>query len=250
MIMTFRYFLDTVETIPEGLGWSLFGGYHFLWLGILVVFTAAISLLYKKKDPATRTRWRKAMAMAIVLDEVWKMFWLTVGGRYLPEYLPLHLCSINIILIAIHAWKPNKTLDNFLYGVCIPGALAAMLFSTWTELPTLNFMHLHSFTIHILLIAYPVMLTVGGDIRPDWRVLPKCILLTLCMAVPIYCVNLALDTNFMFLMYADEGNPLLLFEQMFGSHLWGFPVLGTVFVGAMYLILYLCRKVAAKKAKV
>ena len=28
------------------------------------------------------------------------------------------------------------------------------------------------------------------------------------MAVPIYCVNLLLDTNFMFLMYAPDGNPL------------------------------------------
>ena len=250
MIMNFRYFLDTVETIPEGLGWSLFSGYHFLWLGILVVFTAVLSTLYKKKDPTTRAKWRKAVAIAILLDEVWKMFWLTVGGRYLADYLPLHLCSINIILIAIHAWKPSKTLDNFLYGICIPGALAAMLFSTWTPLPTLNFMHLHSFTIHILLIAYPVMATVGGDIRPDWRQLPKSLLFTLCLAVPVYGVNLALDTNFMFLMYAEEGNPLLLFEQMFGNHLLGIPVLATVFVGAMYLILYVCRRMAAKKTNV
>lgn len=187
------------------------------------------------------------MAAAIVLDEIWKMFWLTVGGRYLPDYLPLHLCSINIILIAIHAWKPSKMLDNFLYGVCIPGAMAAMLFSSWTSLPPLNFMHLHSFTIHILLITYPVMLTVGGDIRPDWRMLPKCILFTLCMAVPVYLVNLALDTNFMFLMYAEEGNPLLIFEELFGNHLFGIPVLATVFVGIMYLILYLCRRAGKKK---
>lgn len=242
-----QYFLDTVETIPEGVGWSLFSGYHFLWLGILAVFAAVLSVQYKKRNAEQRARWRKAMAAAIVLDEIWKMFWLTVGGRYLPDYLPLHLCSINIILIAIHAWKPSKMLDNFLYGVCIPGAMAAMLFSSWTSLPPLNFMHLHSFTIHILLITYPVMLTVGGDIRPDWRMLPKCILFTLCMAVPVYLVNLALDTNFMFLMYAEEGNPLLIFEELFGNHLFGIPVLATVFVGIMYLILYLCRRAGKKK---
>ena len=242
-----QYFLDTVETIPEGIGWSLFSGYHFLWLGILAVFAAVLSVQYKKRNAEQRAKWRKAMAAAIILDEIWKMFWLTVGGRYLPDYLPLHLCSINIILIAIHAWKPSKMLDNFLYGVCIPGAMAAMLFSSWTSLPPLNFMHLHSFTIHILLITYPVMLTVGGDIRPDWRMLPKCILFTLCMAVPVYLVNLALDTNFMFLMYAEEGNPLLIFEELFGNHLLGIPVLATVFVGVMYLILYLCRRAEKKK---
>ena len=43
------------------------------------------------------------------------------------------------------------------------------------------------------------------------------------MAVPVYLINLLLDTNFMFLMYAEPGNPLLLFEQYLGHHLWGLP---------------------------
>ena len=223
--------------------WGFFTPAHLLTLVLAAAMLTALYYGLRNKSQKIQTMVLLPLSLSGVAAIV---FNLLHWGSPL-EYLPLHLCSINIILIAIHAWKPNKTLDNFLYGVCIPGALAAMLFSTWTPLPTLNFMHLHSFTIHILLIAYPVMLTVGGDIRPDWRVLPKCLLLTLCMAVPIYCVNLALDTNFMFLMYADEGNPLLLFEQMFGSHLWGFPVLGTVFVGAMYGVLYLCRKVAGEK---
>jgi hypothetical integral membrane protein (TIGR02206 family) len=238
----FHYFLDTVDTIEPGHGFTHYDGYHLLWMIAAAVFIAGLALLYRRQDDATRAKWRRCVALAIVLDEVWKMFWLAVGGNYTLDYLPLHLCSINILLIAVHAWRPNETLDNFLYGVCIPGALAAMLFPTWYTLPLLNFMHLHSFSVHILLIAYPVMATVGGDIRPDWRKLPKCVLFTLCMAVPIYLFNLAFGTNFMFLMRAEEGNPLLLFETWFGSHLIGIPVLATIFVGAMYLILYLCRK--------
>ena len=238
----FHYFLDTVDTIEPGHGFTHYDGYHLLWMIAAAVFIAGLALLYRRQDDATRAKWRRRVALAIVLDEVWKMFWLAVGGNYTLDYLPLHLCSINILLIAVHAWRPNETLDNFLYGVCIPGALAAMLFPTWYTLPLLNFMHLHSFTVHILLIAYPVMATVGGDIRPDWRKLPKCVLFTFCMAVPIYLFNLVFGTNFMFLMRAEEGNPLLLFEKWFGSHLIGIPVLATIFVGAMYLILYLCRK--------
>ena len=238
----FHYFLDTVDTIEPGHGFTHYDGYHLLWMIAAAVFIAGLALLYRRQDDATRAKWRKRVALAIVLDEVWKMFWLAVGGNYTLDYLPLHLCSINILLIAVHAWRPNETLDNFLYGVCIPGALAAMLFPTWYTLPLLNFMHLHSFTVHILLIAYPVMATVGGDIRPDWWKLPKCVLFTFCMAVPIYLFNLAFGTNFMFLMRAEEGNPLLLFEAWFGSHLIGIPVLAAIFVGAMYLILYLCRK--------
>ena len=67
------------------------------------------------------------------------------------------------------------------------------------------------------------------------------------MAVPVYFINLALDTNFMFLMRAEPGNPLLIFEDLWGHHLLGVPVLGVIFIGLMYLILYLCRKTARVK---
>lgn len=104
-------------------------------------------------------------------------------------------------------------------------ATAALLFPTWTSLPAANFMFWHSTSVHILLAAYPIMLFSGGDIRPSVRYMGKCFLLLLAMAVPIYCVNLLLDTNFMFLMYAPDGNPLAWFRDHVGYHWIGFPVL-------------------------
>ena len=178
-----------------------------------------------------------------------KLAVLMVTGTYTHSYLPLHLCSLSILLIALHAWRPGAITDNYLYGICIPGAMAAMLFPDWTMLPALNYMHLHSFAIHVLLVAYPVMVTVGGDLKPDWRQLPKCLLFIACLAVPVYLFNLKFNTNFMFLMYAEPGNPLLIFEQLLGHHLLGVPVLGTVFIGLMYLILYVCRKAAGRRVK-
>lgn len=159
---------------------------------------------------------------------------LLAGGNYRASYLPLHLCSINIFLIALHALHPSRLLDNFLYAICIPAALAALLFPTWVSLPVANFMHLHSFTVHILLASYPIMLTAGGDIRPQARYLPGCVALVLALAVPVYFVNVAFGTNFMFLMQADAGNPLRWFQQAFGSHLVGYPVLAGAVFAAMY----------------
>ena len=77
----------------------------------------------------------------------------------------------------------------------------------------------HSTSVHILLAAYPIMLFSGGDIRPSVRYMGKCFLLLLAMAVPIYCVNLLLDTNFMFLMYAPDGNLLAWFRDHVGAQL-------------------------------
>jgi len=237
-----QYFLDTVDTIPEGRGFAHFGGTHIAWLAVFLIIVIANCLWYRRLGEKGRNIWNKTVALLLIADELFKMGFLFIGGNYTWDYLPLHLCSINIFLIALHAWKPSETLGNFLYTICIPGTMAALLFPSWTKLPVLNGMHLHSFTVHILLALYPIVLTVSGQIKPSVKMLPKCMGLLALMAIPILGVNLLLNTNFMFLMEAEPGNPLYWFGQNWGSHLWGFPVIIIAVLVVMYLPVELLRK--------
>lgn len=240
--------MHTTETIPDGVGFSHYGLLHFVWLFLFVVLVVGNCLWYRKMNQMKCSRWKKVMAVLLLLDELYKVVFLIAGGRYTPDYLPLHLCSINIFIIAIHAWKPSKMLSGFLYTVCIPGALAALLFPTWTSLPLANFMHIHSFTVHILLAMYPLVLGIAGELKPEVRKIPQYLLLLLLMAIPIYGINLLLDTNFMFLMSADPGNPLYLFEQMWGNHLLGFPVLIVAILLVMFVPMVIFRKLRSRTA--
>ena len=237
-----EYFLETSDTIPDGVGFSHFGPSHLTWLMNATTEIAANCLLYRKLKPEGRVRWNKTVALLIIANELFKHTMLIIGDNFLPDYLPLHLCSINIFLIAIHAWRPTIMLSNFLYTVCIPGAIAALLFPSWTKLPVANFMHLHSTTIHIMLVMYPLVLSVNGVLKPSARGIPKCLGLLLVMAGVALVANLAFDTNFMFLMEAEPGNPLYVFEQFFGNHLIGFPILITAVLLVMYVPMELYRK--------
>lgn len=204
--------------------------------GLLPSFLRAVfAVTVTESGEVGRRRWRYTVAGLIVLDEILKMVVLISFGRYTKNYLPLQLCTINIFLIVAHTFKPSKTLGNFLYAICIPAAILALLFPTWTKLPFANFMHWHSFTVHILLALYPMMLTVGGDIKPDVKYLPRVLLLLLILAIPAYVVNVILDTNYMFLMEADKGNPLYWFDKNWGNHLFGIPVILVPLMTALYL---------------
>lgn len=229
-----RYWLDTSGTIARGLGFSLFDLEHLFWLGLTVCCITVLCRYYRTNDLSGRVRLRHWVAAAIVANELFKTVMLFLGGNREPEYLPLHLCSVNVFLVAYHAWKPGKVLDNFLYAVCVPGAAAALLFPSWNKLPPINFMYLHSFTIHILLMAYPIMLTSGGEIRPDHRYIPKVLALLATLAVVALGANLIFDTNFMFLMKATKSSPLYFFQKQFGSHLVGFAVILPAVLGVMY----------------
>lgn len=243
-----KYFLETTDTIIDGVGFPQFGPIHLTWLAIAAVIIAVNCVAYRKMKPAGRDKWNKTMAILLIANELFKHTMLLIGGNFTPDYLPLHLCSINIFLIAIHAWRPSTMLSNFLYTVCIPGAMAALLFPTWTALPVLNFMHLHSTTIHIQLVMYPMVLAVNGVLKPSVKGIPKCLGLLMILAGVALAANLILDTNFMFLMEAEPGNPLYAFEQLFGSHLIGFPILITAVLVVMYVPMELYRRHKRKTA--
>ena len=245
-----EHFLDSVDTIAPGLGFQHFDALHFSWLALFVIVVVANCIWYKKLGQEGRDRWKKGVAIILLAAEAVKISLHLIAGNFIWDNLPLHLCGINIFLIAIHAWKPSKMLSNFLYTVCIPGAMAALLFPSWTKLPLLNFFHIHSSIAHILLVLYPFVLTAAGELKPSVKQMPKCLGLLALMAIPIYGLNILLDANFMFLMYAESNNPLYWFEQNWGSHLLGFPVIIAGVMLVMYLPMELYRKLKKETPKI
>jgi len=239
-------FFVTKDTIPEGVGFSTFGPMHLIWLAAIVLCIITAAIVYKRLDDQKRKIMRVVIGSAILLLEISKDIFHGIVGEFGVGYLPLHLCGINILLIGFDLFIQNNIVRNFLYYFSIAGASLALLFPNWTSLPCWNFSCIHSFSIHGLLVMYPILLVAGGEVKPDLKTMPKCILLLIGMAIPIYFVNLAFDTNFMFLMRPDKGNPLEMFEQLLGNHLWGFPILLPIVMLAMYLPILLVNKL--KKA--
>ena len=98
-----QHFWDTVDTIPAGMGFSYFHPFHLCWLGGIALAIFALCRLYRQSDADRRQRIRRCLALLTVADELFKDAGLLIGGNFDPSYLPLHLCSINIFLIALHA---------------------------------------------------------------------------------------------------------------------------------------------------
>lgn len=235
-------FFVTIDNMPEGVGFQAFGLTHILWLLAGLLLWVAACIFYKKLTDSKRKIMLTVLGSYIFLQEMVKNLVLILLGEFSWGYLPFHLCGINILLIAFDVIKQTKTVRNFLYYFSIPGAMLALLFPNWTKMPVWNFFHLHSFTIHILLVLYPLLLVTTGQVSTDLRSAFKSILLLVAMAIPVYFLNLLWDTNFMFLMEPDSGNPLEMFEKLLGSHLWGFPILLPVVILVMYVPILVFKK--------
>lgn len=235
-------------TRPDYRHFELFGPEHLCSLAIYFAAMAAAVLFYRKLDEKGRRKFLFAMTVLLVADELLKHLGSAATGQWEVGFLPLHLCSINIFMCIINAFRHDDFSAEVLYATCLPGAFLAILMPTWTSLPFWNFMSIHSSTVHVLLVLYPLLLLSGG-FRPDIRRLPKVFGLLICECIPIFFLNKLWDTNFFFL-HRTENNPILeFFAKFLGDKLYilGMPLILAAVWAVMYLPWYFYGK---KKAEV
>ena len=242
-----EYFLTPESELPAGVGFSLFGKMHILWLCIAAAVIAALCLGFRRLGPRGRRRLRAGVGCCVLALELARAARLLLQGWYSVYYLPLHLCSMSVFFCFAHSLRPGETLGNFLYSTCMPGAAFALLFPDWTMYPALSYSSCVSFLAHSLIVAYPLMLVSGGELRPRVRMLPCCLALLAGLAAAVYVFDRAFDANYMFLLAPAAGSPLEWFYRLLGNpgYLLGYvPMLA-----AVWCVLYLpFRKSAASPA--
>lgn len=228
-------FFETTETVADGIGFPMYGRVHLLWLAAIALTATAAVLLYRKSDMRARRKILLTVAALTVSNEIAKYIVLGVSGNFAVDYLPLHLCSINIFVILAHAITGNVYCAEVLYAASLPAAFAALLFPSWTALPPTAFMHIHSFTVHTELMLYPLLLLADG-FKPSIRRLLRTVPVIMAAVVGVFVFNKIFDTNFMFLNGAGQGNPLSFFESLLGDPLYltSIPLLLAIVWGVLY----------------
>lgn len=209
---------------------------HFIWLGLLFFLIFFLGKKYRAADEDKRKKIRIAIASLIMLDEIVKDIIMPITGQWDWSFLPLHLCSISVFVVFIHALTGNRMLEEYTYAITLPTASMAMAFPDWTgALPCMNLMCIHSFSIHLLLVLYPCLLLYGGFI-PSAKQLFRLIPIVAFLAFVMYFVNGALGTNFFFVNGGGDGNPLTFLEKYIGGwYRLAFPVIAAICWIPMYL---------------
>ena len=237
---SFDYFSWCTEMVEEAgldIGFKLFGLEHILWNIVMLIAIITVAYFYSKADINKKRIYRYVIAGLLVLDEIVKIISLVYNGRYTVSYLPLHLCSIGIFISLWHSIKPNKFNFELIYCLQIPGAIIAMLMPTWTSLPFLNIMSIHSFTVHALLILYGVLLIVGQ--KHSLKGFIGAFIFIIIYAIPIAIINKTLNTNFLFINNTNDNPFLILLEGIFKYHQIGIVLSAFLLWTIIYMPFYL-----------
>lgn len=244
--------------------WGSFGIVH---IASLIVAAGIIVGLYFALRKASRAVQTAVLGVLSFSGIAAIIFNLVTWGSPL-EYLPLHLCSINAILLPIVVFTRNKTLGNLLLVWCL-GALAALVVNTTQagfELTSATFVFYYF--PHVLEFGIPILLFKLGLIEKHYKYILSTIVITMLIYTGVHLFNVWLNAwcvanqildyagnviqvNYMYSLVPE--NPLLaLFKQVIPFDYWYMymivPIL-VVYLGIVYLP-QIISDVRAKKAAV
>jgi hypothetical integral membrane protein (TIGR02206 family) len=163
---------------------------------------------------------------------------ITDTGERWIDHLPLHLCSSACLVIPTALLTRNKTLLNYTYALCFPGAVAAIL-TPGEVFRTLSSYGVHYFLFnfsHLILILACLAPIAMGIYRPRWRYYPTSLGIGLLLMAIDYPINKWLGSNYMFVNWPEPGTILDTFAGVAGNP--GYIGLLVIFAAVVVALLY------------
>lgn len=180
------------------------------------------------------------------------------------EYLPLHLCSFNALMLPVAIFSRNKVIGNLLL-VWSLGAVAALVINTAQAnyilfSPTFNFF----FFSHVLEFGLPILLFKFNIIKKDVRCIGSTLGITLLIYTIVHFINIVINNyceanqildwagnvikvNYMYSLWSD--NALLDIFYSLIPHPYWYMYLIFPIVAVYLLIVYIpqIRQIIVKK---
>ena len=188
----------------SGAGFDYFGPAHLGYLACSVVLIGVLCAAYRRLPSGTA--WgspRRTMQLVIAAIPLAMLasrdVMMYLAGVFDPNWWPLHSCNICELLMLVYALRPNRLCGESLATMGIFGALAALLFPSWSYCPPFTWPSVCGFTEHTLIVAFTAMVITGRDYEPSVKHIWMPLVLFGLYAPAAYAFNKAFDTNFMFL---------------------------------------------------
>lgn len=152
------------------------------------------------------------------------------------EYLPLHLCSLNAMMLPIAVFSRNKTINNLLLLWSLGALVALILNISVAEAEIFSWTFVFYYFPHVLEFGIPVLMFLLKLVKKDVKCIASTLGITLVSYTVIHFINLwvnsytaannildwagnVIKVNYMYSIYPD--NPVLaLFYQIIPCEYW------------------------------
>ncbi|MDD6000483.1 MAG: TIGR02206 family membrane protein [Lachnospiraceae bacterium] len=212
-----NHFFMFESQLPADSGFPLFGLCHVTWLVIILGIGIWFVRWYCRQEQSIRQRTQYVIGVIMPVIAVYRDSILMLTRHWGKGFLPLHLCGMALWIAPLYIVTRRRWIGVIYVTLCVPGAIGALLFPDWNMYPLWNYMHIHAFVSHGLLVVFGFTLICSGEVLPAWREFYIPVLFGIAGFLGIHWINDQLHTNYWFLNVPSKGSPLNWILHVTGS---------------------------------
>ncbi|THE09797.1 TIGR02206 family membrane protein [Bacillus timonensis] len=222
---------------------ELFSASHIATLVLFLLLTSLLVVFRRKLRPY-RSIMKWTFFAILVASEVSHQIWLLATHQWEVGELPLHLCSISTFICIFLFLQPSKKAFYLVFFTgLLPPFLSIVTPELFHEFPHYRFL---KYFLHHATITWSVLyFIIFEGYRVPRKAVGTAFLLLNFIAVPIFFINLLLETNYFYLANPTESTTILSF---FGSGIQYYVTLEIAGI-IVFLITYLPMALLMKREK-
>ena len=174
---------------------------------IVIIFSIIVSKLNRKLQNIVLFIFSLSGIAAIIFN-------LVTWGSPL-EYLPLHMCSINAMLLPIAVLTKNRTLCNLLVVWCLGALVALVLNQSVMETTIMSKVFIFYYFPHIFEFAIPILLLALKLAKLDYRCILSSIVITMLIYTGIHFANVYINNYCLENNIVDYAGEIIKVNYMF-----------------------------------
>ena len=227
--------------------WGFLSTAHMVSLVLAVGIITALYFLLRKAKNAVKIAVLGILSFAGIGAIIYN---LVVWNSPL-EYLPLHLCSLNALILPFAVFSRKKVLNNLLLLWSLGALIALVLNTSVAEAEILSWTFVFYYFPHVLEFGIPVLMFLLKLVKKDVKCIATTLGITMASYTVIHFINLWINSyaaannivdwagnvikvNYMYSIYPD--NPVLALFYQIVPHAYWYMYL-TIAVISVYLVL-------------
>lgn len=191
--------------------WGSFSAVHILSLLLGAGIIIGLYFLLRTRSTKTQVIVLGILSFSGIAAIVFNL--LTWGSPY--EYLPLHLCSLNAMILPFAVFTRNKILGNLLYLWSLGAIMALVINSAQANFKILSSTFFFYFFPHLLEFGIPILLFRLKLVKKDVKCIASTLLITLCVYTLIHFANVALNNFFVAEQVFNPSGELIQVNYMY-----------------------------------
>lgn len=172
--------------------WGFFTTTHIITMIFAILIIIGLHFVLKNKSEKTQTVVLFTMSLFCVGVVIFDLIYYNSPF----EYLPLHLCSINAIVLPFAVLTKNKKLNNLLLLWSLGAVAAIVLNSATAHVKLFSLAFNKYYFAHILEFGIPILMFSLGRVKKDVKCFGSTVGITFATYTAIHFINMLLNTHF------------------------------------------------------